>query len=52
MKTIKNAFNRSDGVVDRASASEEVDAGSLPVSGKAEDLRKLAFTASLLGVQH
>ena len=43
---------RSDGVVDRASASEAVDAGSIPVSGQAEDFRKLAFTASLLGVQH
>ena len=42
----------SDGQVDGASASEVVDAGSIPVSGQAEDSRKLAFTASLLGVQH
>ena len=46
------SINRSDGVVDGASASEAVDAGSIPVSGQAEDFRKLAFTASLLGVQH
>ena len=43
---------RTDGPVDRASASEAADAGSIPVSGQAEDFRKLAFTASLLGVQH
>ena len=42
----------TDGQVDRASASEAVDAGSIPVSGQAEDFRKSAFTASLLGVQH
>ena len=41
-----------DGQVDRTSASEAVDAGSNPVSDQAEDFRKLAFTASLLGVQH
>ena len=45
-------LHRSDGVVDRASASEAVGAGSIPVSGQANDFRKLAFTASLLGVQH
>ena len=43
---------QSDGVVDRASASEAVDADSSPMSGQAKDLRKLAFTASLLGIQH
>ena len=41
----------SDGVVDRASAAEAVDAGSIPVSGQVEDFRKLVFTASLLRVQ-
>ena len=40
------SFNISDGQVDRTSASEAVDAGSIPVSGQAEDFRKLAFTAS------
>ena len=44
--------HRSDGQVDRTSASEAVDAGSIPVSGQAKDFRKSAFTASLLGVQH
>ena len=44
--------NRSDGVVDRASASEAVYEGWIPVSGQAEYFRKLAFTACLLGVQH
>ena len=43
-------FNRSDGQVDRASASEAADAGSIPVLGQAVDVRKLAFIASLLGV--
>ena len=50
--TSKQEKDRSDGVVDRASASEAVDAGSIIVSGQAEDFRKLAFTASLPGVQH
>ena len=45
-------FNQSDGVVDRASASEAVDVCSIPVSGQAEDFRKLAFTVSMLSVQH
>ena len=45
-------LNRSDGVVNRASASKAVDAGSIPVSGQTEDFRRLAFTAFLLGVQH
>ena len=44
--------NRSDGVVDRAFVSDAVYAGSIPVLGQAEDFRKLAITASLLGVQH
>ena len=44
--------NRSDGIVDRASASEAVDAGLIPVFAQAKDFRKQAFTASLLGVQH
>ena len=52
MTKIHVKFDQSDDVVDRASASEAVDAGSIPVSGQAEDFRKLAFTASLLGVQH
>ena len=43
---------RSDGVVDRACASEAVGVGSIPVSGRADDFTKLAFTASLFGVQH
>ena len=33
------------GVVDRAYASEAVDAGSIPILGQAENLGKLAFTA-------
>ena len=33
--------NRSDGGVDRTPASAAVDAGSIPVSGKAEDSRKI-----------
>ena len=44
--------NQSDGVVNRASASEAVDTGSIPLLGQAEDFRKLALTASLLGVEH
>ena len=52
MKNVSIQSNRSDGQVNRASASEAVDAGSIPVSGLAEGFRKLAFTASLLGIQH
>ena len=42
---------RSDDEVNKASASEAVDTGSISMSGQAEDFRKLAFTASLRGVQ-
>ena len=49
---MENYSHQSDGVVDWASASEVVDAGSNLVLGQAlEDFRKLAFTASLLDVQ-
>ena len=52
-KTLFNSSScRSDSKVDRTSASEAVDAGSIPVLGQAKDFRKLAFTASPLGVQH
>ena len=37
--------------MDVASASEAVDAGLIAVSGQAEDFRKLAFIAFLLGVR-
>ena len=43
---------RSDGKVDRTSASKAANFGSVPVSVQAEDLKKMVFTASLLGVQH
>ena len=49
---VRQKLYRSDGQVDRASASEAVATGSIPVSGQAEDVKKMAFTASLLGVQH
>ena len=45
------SFNSSDGRVDRASASEAVDSGSIPSRVKPMTL-KLVFTASLLDVQH
>ena len=44
--------SRSDGQVDRTSASDSVGLGLIPESRQAKDFRKLAFTAYLLGVQH
>ena len=39
-------------LVDRTSASDAIDSGSIPESLQGEDLRKLAFRAAfLLGVQ-
>ena len=45
-------MDRSGGIMDRVSTCEVVDVGSISVSGQAEDFKKLAFTASLFGVQH
>ena len=52
LQTKDGVIDGSDGQVDRAFASEAVGAGSIPVPGQAENFRKLAFTASVLGVQH
>ena len=43
-------INGTDQMVDRTSASDTVDSGSIHESSQAEDFRKLSFRASLFGV--
>ena len=45
----KFVFHSTGGRVDRASATEAVDSGSIP--GRITQTKKLVFTASLLDVQ-
>ena len=42
----------SDGVVIRASASQSVDLGFIPLSSHTKKLLKMVFAASLLGARH
>ena len=47
-KQTPNTQAKQDGIVDRASASEAVDASTIPESGQSNDFRKLVFTTSCL----
>ena len=53
-KMYENAFlaQRRDGVVVRASASQSVDLGFIPLVESYQKTLKMVFTASLLGARH
>ena len=47
-----DSFDRRDGVVVRASASQSVDLGFIPLVESYQKTSKMASAASLLGVRH
>ena len=48
----KTSNHRRGGVVVRGSASQSVDLSSFPETSHTKRIKKMVFTASLLGAQH